>query len=69
MDLPVAQNGAETRLYRNTAAPPGLRVKLLGEDTNPQAFGAVIRQVLSGRVRTPSHPPRDSIMRAKNALA
>jgi hypothetical protein len=43
MDLVVAQNGAETRLFRNSAGLPGLRVKLTGSGTNPQAFGSVIR--------------------------
>jgi len=47
LDLAVAQNGAETKLYRNTSARPGLRVRLLGPPENPDAIGAAIRP-LSG---------------------
>ena len=43
VDLAVTQNGAETKLYRNLGAAPGLRVRLLGPPGNPQAIGAVIR--------------------------
>lgn len=43
VDLAVAQNGAQTRLYRNTGARPGLRVRLVGPPGNPDAIGAVIR--------------------------
>jgi hypothetical protein len=43
MDLAVAQNGAATRLYRNAAARPGLRVRLAGPPGNPAGVGAVLR--------------------------
>jgi hypothetical protein len=43
VDLAVSQNGAATKLYRNAAARPGLRVRLLGPPDNPQGFGAVAR--------------------------
>jgi hypothetical protein len=43
LDLVVTQNGAETKLYRNTQAQPGLRVRLRGTARNLDAFGAVIR--------------------------
>jgi hypothetical protein len=43
LDLAVAQNGAETKLYRNAGARPGLRLKLRGPPNNPDAFGAVVR--------------------------
>jgi hypothetical protein len=43
VDLAVTQNGAETRLYRNLGATPGLRVRLLGPRNNPTAVGAVLR--------------------------
>jgi hypothetical protein len=50
-DLLVAQNGAETKLYRNQTAAAGLRVTL--EDTNnsfnPGAVGAVIRLESNGK--------------------
>ncbi len=42
-DLAVAQNGFETKLYRNSRAKPGLRIRLLGPPQNPNAVGAVVR--------------------------
>jgi hypothetical protein len=47
-DLVVSQNGAETRLYRNERARPGLRVRLIGTPLNPHAIGAAIRLVYDG---------------------
>ncbi len=43
VDVVVTQNGASTRLFRNRAAAPGLRVRLEGPAANPQGIGAVIR--------------------------
>jgi hypothetical protein len=43
VDLAVTQNGSRTKLYRNTAAKPGLRVRLAGPPENPSAIGAAIR--------------------------
>ncbi len=43
VDLAVSQNAAETRLYRNRGAAPGLRVRLLGIAENPHGIGALIR--------------------------
>jgi enediyne biosynthesis protein E4 len=43
VDLVVTQNGAETKLYRNTQAKPGLRVRLKGPAGNPTGAGAVLR--------------------------
>jgi hypothetical protein len=43
MDLAVSQNAAETRLFHNTRARPGLRVRLVGPPGNPQAIGAAVR--------------------------
>jgi hypothetical protein len=43
LDLVVTQNGAETRIFRNTAARPGLRVRLKGSRANPSAIGAMVR--------------------------
>ncbi len=43
VDLAVSQNGAATRLYRNSGARPGLRVRLAGSPGNPDGIGAVIR--------------------------
>ncbi len=43
VDLVVAQNRAATRLFRNTGARPGLRVRLIGPPSNPAGIGAVVR--------------------------
>jgi hypothetical protein len=43
VDVAVAQNGADTKLYHNEHAQPGLRVRLLGPASNPQAIGAQLR--------------------------
>jgi hypothetical protein len=45
VDLVVSQNGAETRLFRNTGARPGLRVRLSGPPGNPNGVGAIVRLV------------------------
>jgi len=42
-DLVVSQNSAETRLFRNTGARPGIRIRLAGPVGNPQGIGAVVR--------------------------
>ena len=42
-DLVVTQNGAETKLFRNERAKPGLRVRLKGPPGNPDGLGAVVR--------------------------
>jgi len=42
-DLVVTQNGAQTRLFKNTGGKPGIRVKLQGPTLNPRGIGAVIR--------------------------
>jgi hypothetical protein len=43
VDLVMTQNGAETKLYHNVSAKPGLRVRLKGPRGNPQAIGAQLR--------------------------
>jgi hypothetical protein len=43
VDLALTQNGAETLLYRNRTARPGLRVKLSGPPGNFAGIGAVMR--------------------------
>ncbi len=45
VDLVVGQNAAPTRLFRNTTARPGLRVRLVGPPGNREAVGAVVRLV------------------------
>ena len=43
VDLVVTQNGAETKLYHNMRAKPGLRVRLQGPAGNPTGIGAMMR--------------------------
>jgi hypothetical protein len=45
VDLVVSQNGEATKLFRNTGATPGLRVRLEGPPGNPQAIGAILQLV------------------------
>jgi hypothetical protein len=52
-DLVVTQNGAATRLFRNTRATPGLRVKLAGPPGNPTGIGATLR-IISGSYSGPA---------------
>jgi hypothetical protein len=48
VDLVVSQNGAETKLYHNERASPGLRVRLQGPAGNPRGIGAVLRLEYGG---------------------
>jgi hypothetical protein len=48
-DLVVAQNGAETRLFHNAGARPGLRVRVVGPPGNPSGVGAQVRAVFHRR--------------------
>ena len=43
VDLVVAQNGAQTKLFHNVGARPGLRVRLNGPAGNRTGMGAVLR--------------------------
>ncbi len=43
VDLVVAQNGAETRLFKNQTTKAGLRVRLRGPEHNTAGYGAVLR--------------------------
>src|SRR5437773_5375623 len=43
VDLVVAQNGAETKLFQNIGAKPGLRIRLSGPAGNPFGVGATLR--------------------------
>jgi hypothetical protein len=47
-DLVVSQNGAETKLYHNEHARPGLRVRLVDGALNPYGIGGVLRLVYEG---------------------
>jgi hypothetical protein len=49
VDLAVSQNAAPTKLYRNTGAKPGLRVRLAGPLGNPSSVGAILRLVAEGK--------------------
>ena len=49
LDMVVTQNGAATRLYRNTGAKPGLRVRLAGPAGNPDGIGATLGLVYGER--------------------
>jgi hypothetical protein len=49
VDLAVAQNNAETKLFLNRRALPGLRVRLQGPSENILGIGAVIRTGRGGR--------------------
>jgi hypothetical protein len=49
-DIAIGQNAGPTRLYRNTGAAPGLRVRLRGRSTNPSAVGAQVRVVFGARM-------------------
>lgn len=42
-DLVVTQNGNATKLFKNTNARPGLRVRVVGPPGNPDGVGAVVR--------------------------
>ena len=42
-DLVLGQNGGETKLFENRGTSAGIRVRLRGSSTNPDAFGAQIR--------------------------
>ena len=48
-DLVVSQNASATRLFVNTGAKPGLRVRLRGTPANPNAIGAQVRLVFGNR--------------------
>jgi hypothetical protein len=48
-DLVVTQNGAQTMLFHNVGARPGLRVRLKGPAGNPNGVGAIIRVGFAGR--------------------
>jgi hypothetical protein len=50
LDLVVSQNAAQTRLFHNTGARQGLRVRLDGPAGNPDGIGAQIRVVYGDRM-------------------
>ena len=42
---PLSQNGAATRLFHNTGATPGLRVRVVGPPGNPMGIGTQLRLI------------------------
>ncbi len=50
LDLVVSQNGSTTRLFHNRGAKPGLRVRVVGPASNPDALGAQVRVVYGDRM-------------------
>jgi len=52
-DLVVGQNGAQTRLLRNSTGRPGLRVRLMGPRENPTGVGVQLRLVYADGARGP----------------
>ncbi len=50
VDLVVSQNGAQTKLFHNRGAKPGLRVRLVGTPLNPDGVGAQIRVQFGDRI-------------------
>jgi hypothetical protein len=50
VDLLMSQNAAETKLYRNRRASPGLRVRLKGAPGNLTGVGATVRLSFGGRL-------------------
>ncbi|MFH5885419.1 FG-GAP-like repeat-containing protein [Halalkalibaculum sp. DA3122] len=53
VDLVVAQNGAQTKLYRNQAENRGYRVTLKGPDRNRDAVGSSLRLVYENGEKGP----------------
>jgi len=52
-DLAVSQNAAQAKLYRNTGAKPGLRVRLAGPAGNPSGVGTALR-IITGQKKGPA---------------
>ena len=50
LDLVVSQNAAATRLFHNRGAKPGLRVRVEGPPSNPDAIGAQVRIVYGDKL-------------------
>ncbi len=50
VDLVVAQNAAETRLFKNVRGQPGLRVRLKGPAGNPWGIGVQVRVTQGDRL-------------------
>jgi enediyne biosynthesis protein E4 len=53
IDLAVAQYGAETKLFHNVGAKAGIRLRLRGPETNPNAVGASMRIIYADGTKGP----------------
>jgi len=42
-DLAIAQNGGETKLFRNRRGQPGIRIRITGPSVNPRGYGVGLR--------------------------
>ena len=49
VDVALAQNNEATRLFRNARGRPGLRIRLRGSGSNPEAIGAMLRPYFGER--------------------
>lgn len=58
VDLAVAQNGAQTTLWHNTRATPGLRVHVDAGPANPRGVGAQLR-IVTRATRGPAREIRE----------
>ncbi|RMD86462.1 MAG: hypothetical protein D6813_14905 [Calditrichaeota bacterium] len=45
VDLVISQNGSQTKFYRNTRAPQGVRVRLVGPPGNIKGIGAQVQLI------------------------
>jgi len=52
-DIAFAQNGSSTALYLNRTQNPGIRIKLLGPDSNSEAIGSSVQLVYRDGSRGP----------------
>lgn len=50
IDLVVTENAGTTRLFRNQAAAPGIRVRVAGPASNPDGIGAQVRLVFGDQM-------------------
>lgn len=50
LDLAISQNGSTTKLFHNTGAKPGLRVRVAGLPSNPDGIGVQLRVVYGDRM-------------------
>lgn len=58
VDICIGQNGAQTKLYHNERAKPGLLVRVQGSANNPQAIGATLRAMFANNLFGPSREIR-----------